>query len=111
MRFGSDDEGFQGGACGVQSFFLKDFCQAYGVAGNGMQGGGFEIVDEFYLPFAVACGGWYGECSQTFGSVLESEATGKHTVTGTVLKYIRFADAYHVEATGNEVCPGVEVVL
>ena len=72
MRFGSDDKRLQCGRCRVDAFFLKYFRQTYGIAGDGMQGGGFEIHDEFDLPLAVTgrCG--YGQRPEAFGSVLKT---------------------------------------
>lgn len=72
MRFGSDDEGFQSSRCRIDTFFLKYFRQAYGITGNGMQGGGSEVRDELDLPLAVTGSGGYGQCAQAFGSVLKT---------------------------------------
>ena len=81
MRFSTDYERFKGGTARIDTFLLKNFGQANGVAGDRMQSCCLKVGDKLDLTLTVAGSSGYGQCSQSFGSVLESQSAGKHTIT------------------------------
>ena len=55
------------------------------VTGNGVQGGGPEIGDEFQLEFGVSGSGRYSQHSQPFSTILKAQPAGEHSIAGRVL--------------------------
>ena len=58
------------------------------VTGNGVQGGGSEIGDEFQLAFGVSGSGRYSQHSQPFSTILKAQPAGEHSIAGRVLENI-----------------------
>ena len=64
----------------IDTLFLHDFVKTGHIAWHSMQCSGAKIADELDLTKRIACSRRNGQQTQTFGTILEAEATGKHAI-------------------------------
>ena len=76
-----------------------------------MHHGGTEVREELELAQGVAGGGGDGQHADLLGPVLEAEATGEHTVTGSILEDVLRTAAHHPQAAGDGIGPFIQVLL
>ena len=89
MRFRSYDQCSQFGVTTrINPHFLHYLVHTGCVTGNGVQGGGSEIGDEFQLAFGVSGSGRYSQHSQPFSTILKAQPAGEHSIAGRVLENI-----------------------
>ena len=79
--FGSDGQHLEFCvATRIDAFLLHHLVQTCHITRHGMYGCGSEVFDKLNLTERVSSSSRYGECSEAFGSVLETESAGEHAV-------------------------------
>ena len=82
VRFCTNSQHLQFGITAwIYAFFLHYLVKTGNIAGNSMDGSGTKIFDELNLAQRVTCSGRNRQHAKFLGSVLESQATGEHTIT------------------------------
>ena len=112
MRFGSDNQSLQMGiAARVDVHLFHHFIQTAGITRDGMKSGSTKVGDKLNLPLGIAGSSWNSQHTQTFGTILEAQSSGKHTVAGRVLKNISLTQPHHIQTACYGISPFFQIVL
>jgi hypothetical protein len=109
VGLGPDEGQAQGQVPGIEAPLGKGVEQVKGVAGNDVDDGGAELLQELKLARGVARARGYGQGHQPFGAVMKAQPPGKQPVAHHVLKHIPGPHPGHVHAPGYQVGPGGDV--
>ena len=80
VGLGTYDKGLDCGVARVDALFQECGGQTCGIAGYTVKSGGSEVRDELNVTLAVSCAGGNCQCTQTLGSILYAQTSGKHSV-------------------------------
>ena len=112
MRFSSDNQSLQMGiAARVDVHLFHHFIQTAGITRDGMKSGSTKVSDKLNLPLGIAGSSRNSQHTQTFGTILETQATGKHTVAGRILENISFTQPHHIQTACYGIGPLFQIVL
>ena len=112
MRFSSDNQSLQMGiAARVNVHLFHHFIQTAGITRDGMKSSSTKVSDKLNLPLGIASSSWDSQHTQTFGTILETQATGKHTVARRVLEDISFTQSHHIQTACYGIGPFFQIVL
>ena len=112
MRFSSDNQSLQMGiAARVDVHLFHHFIQTAGITRDGMKSGGTKVGDKLNLPLGIAGSSRNSQHTQTFGTILEAQSSGKHTVAGRVLKNISLTQSHHIQTARHGIGPFFQIVL
>ncbi len=112
VGLGADDKGVELDILfGVDTLLEHNIMQAGCIGGDGVYHCGTEIRKELQLTQCVSCSRGDGEHSEAFRPILESQSSGKHSITRSVLEYVTGATAYHPQTACDGIGPLLQIFL